>query len=680
MRGYFIIIGILVIVVSALVTLNIFFQNTLQLDMADQINKQQLLLARSIAETISSFIGFTREEVSEIAHELSEKDLLKMEDFDFIVKEELKHKGMLKTYAGFFDKKGDLQFFLGDTEILKRYLPDLVSRVSGIEKEESEIVRLPSMLAIISPVYSKGQKRGMVFFLFRIEDIGKKFLANIKSGTRGYAWMMDDRGYLLYHPTQPDMVGKNLYLTDRSCFRCHRSFEVEKRILEEKGENFGVYVAPTGEDKVIAYSTADMGSSKMIVAVSAPYSEVTLAIQRSMKLYSWLIISIFITTTIVAAMLIVINRKRVQAEERAKHQEELERYAENLEKEVITRTKELLAEKDKLNTIVSAIGSGIVLINRDGKIEWTNQKMKEMTGGIDITGKYCEEVCNDCTIVSSYSEQNVQTEVVSNLFGESGKYFQITTAPIRDDKGDVYGYIRLVQDVTEMKRMEEQMMHSEKMASLGRLTAGIAHEIGNPLTSVFSFVQILKEMEQDEFKKEGLETIYFHIGRIADILKQLSGFSKTPPLEFKSWDINALIESALNLIQYDKRAKDVRIGKELSSNLPEMITDGNQLSQVFINIILNAFDAMPDGGTLAIRSFAKDGNVVIEFEDTGLGIPKENLSRIFDPFFTTKDKGTGLGLAVSYNIIKKLNGSIEVESEINRGTKFRITLPVNGAK
>lgn len=453
MKGYFIIIGILIIVVSALITLNIFFQNTLQFEMAVQFNKQQLLLARSIAGAISSYISFMKEEVTEVAYKLSEKDLVKRKDFDSIVKRKLRHEGMIKGDTGFFNEKGDVKVLLGDGEVVRRYLPDLLLEGGGIREGDSKIIELPSLLAILSPVYKEGHRSGTVFFLLKIDDVGKGFLMDIKSGTRGYAWMMDDKGYLLYHPTQPQMVGKNLYVTDQSCFKCHKSFEVEKRILEEKGENFGVYVAPTGEDKVLAYSTADIGSSKWIVAVSAPYSEVTLAIQRSMKLYSWLIISIFATTTIVAAMLIVMNRKRVQAEERARHQEELERYAENLEKEVAIRTRELSAEKEKLNTIVSAIGSGIVLINREGKIEWTNQKMKEMAG-IDITGKYCEEICADCTIVSSYSEKNMQTEVLSNLFGERDKYFQITTAPIKDAKGEVHGYIRLVQDVTEMKKME----------------------------------------------------------------------------------------------------------------------------------------------------------------------------------------------------------------------------------
>jgi signal transduction histidine kinase len=475
------------------------------------------------------------------------------------------------------------------------------------------------------------------------------------------------------------MVGKNLYKADSSCFKCHKTFDVEKKIIEGKGDSYGRHVAPSGEDKVLAFSTALVGDSKWIVAVSAPYSEVTGTIQRSMKFYSWLIISIFMTTSIVSVMLIFSYRKRVKAEELERHQKELERYAGDLERKVNKRTEELSTEKEKLNTIVSAIGSGIILLDLQGKIQWTNQTMKEIAGK-DITGMSCEEICADCTIAGSYSVDDMQTEILLNLFGMKDRYFQVTTAPVKGTDGELHGYIRLVQDVTEMKKMEEQMMHSEKLASLGRLTAGITHEIGNPLTSVFSFVQILKEMEQDEFKKESLGTIYFHINRIADILKQLSGFSKTPPVELKPWKVNSLIESSLSLIQYDKRAKDITIVRDLASDIPEITTDGNQLSQVIVNIILNAVDAMPAGGTLTIRSRVKDQHIIVTFEDTGIGISQENIGRIFDPFFTTKEKGTGLGLAVSYSIIKKLNGSLSVESEVKKGSRFVITLPMNGAK
>jgi two-component system NtrC family sensor kinase len=220
------------------------------------------------------------------------------------------------------------------------------------------------------------------------------------------------------------------------------------------------------------------------------------------------------------------------------------------------------------------------------------------------------------------------------------------------------------------------MMHSEKLACLGRLTAGIAYEIGNPLTSVFSFVQILKNMEKDEFKKETIETIYFHMNSIADILTQLSAFSRIPPMELKPAKVNSLIEESLSLIQYDKRTQDITIMKDLASDMPMIITDTSQLSHVLVNMALNAADAMPEGGTLTIRSRVKNNSIVIDFEDTGVGIDRDNLNRIFDPLFTTKERGTGLGLAVIHRIIKNLNGSITVESEPNKGSKFVITLPV----
>jgi signal transduction histidine kinase len=267
---------------------------------------------------------------------------------------------------------------------------------------------------------------------------------------------------------------------------------------------------------------------------------------------------------------------------------------------------------------------------------------------------------------------------MTNLFGRPDRYFQVITAPVKGEDGEVHGHIRLIQDVTEMKRLEEQMSNSEKLASIGRLAAGIAHEIGNPLTSIFSFVQILREVEQDEFKKDSLNTIYFHINRISEILKQLSGFTKMPISEPRVCKVNDIIDTSLNLIQYDKKAREISVVRDLSPEMPAVSCDSNQLSQVFVNLILNAVDAMPQGGTLTVRSAVKEGAVVIEFEDTGSGISKENLTKIFDPFYTTKEKGTGLGLAVSYNIVKKMNGTLTVESEPNKGTTFTITMPLDG--
>jgi len=148
-----------------------------------------------------------------------------------------------------------------------------------------------------------------------------------------------------------------------------------------------------------------------------------------------------------------------------------------------------------------------------------------------------------------------------------------------------------------------------------------------------------------------------------------------PAGEASECRINDIIETSLNLIQYDKKAKNISIVKELSPSLPEVVCSGNQLSQVFVNLILNAMDAMPDGGTLTIKSMTKGNNMIIRFEDTGMGVPKEDITKVFEPFYTTKEKGTGLGLAVSYDIIKKMNGALDIESELGHGSVFTITLP-----
>lgn len=676
MKSYLLIVSTLIVVISALITLNVFFQQSLQMEMAEQFNKQQLLLSKSIADHIGAYLYFVKQDVIHIANMLSKRGISNKKDMDWLASDALRKKGIIETTLGILDVKGNTVFFEGDNSLLKPVAINILEQAKRTMSGNTTIMETPHMIYIISPLYSRNNMQGTIFLSIKINDIARHFVGDIKSGSRGYAWMMDKNGTLLYHPTQPGMVGGNIYKADSTCFKCHMNFDLEKRIIEGKTSNYGRHIAPTGEDKIIAFSTTGIDNLSLLIAVSAPYSEVTSVTRHSMELYSYLIISIFITTSIVSALLIVFNKKRIKAEEVAKRKEELEKYAAQLEEKVNDRTAELVSEKEKLNTIVSAIGGGIVLIDRYGKIQWTNEKISEMVG-YDVVGMGCEDLCADCSIIFDTYSKGIDTTIMADLFGQKGKYFQVTNAPIKGADGEIHGYIRLIQDITEMKKIEEQIIHSEKLASIGRLAAGIAHEIGNPLTSIFSFVQILREMEDDKFKKESLETIYFHISRISEILKQLSGFSKMPAGKPKECHINDVIETSINLIQYDKKAKNISIVKELSPSLPEVIADGNQLSQVFVNLTLNAIDAMPDGGTLTVRSMLRENDITIEFEDTGTGIPREELLKIFDPFYTTKEKGTGLGLAVSYNIIKKMDGTLTVESELGKGTTFTITIPIN---
>jgi len=660
-KGNIFYIVVALFVVSVIITINLFFQQNYQAEMVEQFNKQQILLAETTAKNIEDAVSHIKDKAEMLSGLLAGR--LRSPDIKEIVERAIKDvRGDLKELT-IFDSKGYVVYSTEDNI----HMPQLsIPRGILVSEDIGEKV-----IKIVSPIEDSS---GLIEFVIDIDALNRKFVEPIKAGSKGYAWMMDSTGTLLFHPTQPAMEGKNLFKADASCFNCHKSFEAERRILEGRGVGVQSYIAPFGEDKILAFSRARLSDDILWIAVvSMPYSEVTSSMRKSARLHSILIISIFGATGASAFTLIALNRKRIKAEERARHEAELQAYANELERMVAAKTHELRTEKEKLDAIVEALGVGLFIADHTKKIIWMNKTLSDWFGGEreltieDIYGK-------DASLEMSSISDKMVREVVYHTLGRRSGYYQITITPLEgpENRMQVLG---VVHDVTEIKKFEESMAHSEKLASLGRLTAGIAHEIGNPLTSVFSFLQILREMETDDFKKESLDTILFHINRIADIVRQLSGLAKVPPAEYKETSINELIESSLSLLQYDKRAKSITVRKELGS-IPNIITDKNQLSQVFVNMILNAVDAMPDGGTLTIRSLAKNSDIEVEFEDTGIGISKENMARVFDPFFTTKDKGTGLGLSVSYSIMKRLGGDISVESEEGVGTKFKIRIPM----
>ncbi len=239
---------------------------------------------------------------------------------------------------------------------------------------------------------------------------------------------------------------------------------------------------------------------------------------------------------------------------------------------------------------------------------------------------------------------------------------------------------RVQQRTEELRKAQFQILHQEKMASLGLMAAGIAHEIGNPLTSISSLIQLLKRRAKDEETRNSLNTILEHINRISNIVRELVDFSRPRSEVQQPTDVNQVIRSAVGIVRFDKRAKRITLNVHLDENLPPITLVPDQLQQVVLNILMNALDAMESkGDTLTVRSYLRNQQVHIEIEDTGTGIPQEQLSRIFEPFFTTKPvgKGTGLGLTVSYGIIQKFGGDILVESEPGKSTRFIITLPVN---
>jgi signal transduction histidine kinase len=231
----------------------------------------------------------------------------------------------------------------------------------------------------------------------------------------------------------------------------------------------------------------------------------------------------------------------------------------------------------------------------------------------------------------------------------------------------------------EIKRGQEQLVQQEKMAALGLLAAGVAHEIGNPLTAVSSIAQLLHHRTTDESVRKQTALILTQIDRISRIVREMTDFARPRPSEVALTDLNELLRGALQLARYDRRTKEIRVETDLAMDLPSLALVQDQIFQVLFNLILNAIDAMPSGGTLTLRSRAgtADRAVVIEVEDTGTGIPQDHLGRIFEPFFTTKrpGAGTGLGLSLSYGMMQSIGGRIEVRSTEGKGSLFRAVFP-----
>jgi signal transduction histidine kinase len=236
---------------------------------------------------------------------------------------------------------------------------------------------------------------------------------------------------------------------------------------------------------------------------------------------------------------------------------------------------------------------------------------------------------------------------------------------------------KLREQTDVLFQTEEQLRRADRLSALGELSAGMAHEIRNPLGSIKGAVEILKDdYSPDEAKYEFIGILLKETDRLNRIVQEFLGFARPKLPEFQQADVNEAIESVLTLTAQEARKAGVTVEKRLDSSIGKRSLDAGMLKQAFLNLILNAVQAMPEGGTLAVESALIGRTIVVKISDTGIGIPEENRKKLFSPFFTTKKNGTGLGLAITYRIIENHRGSIDVASEPGKGTTFTVRIPV----
>jgi PAS domain S-box-containing protein len=360
------------------------------------------------------------------------------------------------------------------------------------------------------------------------------------------------------------------------------------------------------------------------------------------------------------------------------------------------RAGELKLLKEFNESIIESINVGLLAVDLEGRVTRLNSALEHI---LDLRrdaaiGRYVEDLFSEDfadTLWQVLGADGWRLKEIRNIYklhtatlANRSLVLNIALAPLQDGQGQT-GALVVLEDVTARISLEEQLQQREKLSSIGLLAAGVAHEVNTPLTGVSSYTQMLLGMLAENDPKHALLLkVRTQAERATNIVNNLLNFSRTgSATEFAELDIARVLDDTLQLLEPQLRRNQIEILRSYDRAAPRIYGNSGKLQQVFTNLVLNARDAIPDGGRITISTIStEDGSLTIEVADTGIGIAPENVAKIYDPFYTTKGvgRGTGLGLAVSYGIVQEHAGHISVESTPGRGTSFRITLPTTRAR
>lgn len=530
---------------------------------------------------------------------------------------------------------------------------------------------------------------GVMIFNIDTAILIKKITQGIKSGKTGYAWVIDNKGTFLYHPEE-EFIGKNAFEARKEkkpTISFARINEIQKEMMLKGKEGTSWYISGWHKGvekemkKLIAYAPIRLShDSDLIwsVAVVAPISEVEGAIHdiqvRQFMLEGVVILSILFGGLLIITMML--------------------RWSSSLEREVAKKTSELKKREYQYRSLVEHADDIIFTISPEGLVLNMNKYgcnfLKKTPE--EIMGKHLNDILPHETAepilkaINNVFRSNASEQVTCSVIIDGKTYWlSINFSGLLDEWSNVYKVLGIGRDITEKMIMQEQMLYTEKLASMGTLSAGIAHEINNPLAIILGFTDLLLEKTPpDSETYEILKTIEKQGLKAKRVVENLLSFARVEGQKTIEVDINKNIEEVFTIVANNLLLNKIAIDLKLGDFLPKIKGDPDELHQVFLNIINNAIYAMKGGGILTITTSAINDSrdIEIRIADTGYGIDKKYRSRIFDPLFTTKEvgEGTGLGLSVSYGIIKKHGGTITFETRTkdeseDTGTTFIITLP-----
>ena len=354
---------------------------------------------------------------------------------------------------------------------------------------------------------------------------------------------------------------------------------------------------------------------------------------------------------------------------------------------------EIRRSKTMLQAVFDGISDPLIMLDSDLVVKRLNRSaaLYYQVDFKDVIGKPCHvafrgeaKPCEGCAIPPAVSGGRSVT-LERRGFADPARLEQVVIYPVRQENSQEGAAIVRISDITDVRVMEVQLMRTEKLASIGRLAAGVAHEINNPLAVIneeAGYMQdlfsIKKRDGEEHDMMEHVDSILESVERCGEITKQLLGFARHFEVDGQPIKVKEVILDVISFQKKEAEYRDIKIRVEVPEGIPDITTDRGKFQQIFMNLVNNAFQAMDRGGSLDISaSMDKPEEVTIVVSDTGCGMPQENLNKIFEPFFTTKGhKGTGLGLSITYGLVRKLGGKISVQSELGAGTRFTIVLPI----
>jgi two-component system NtrC family sensor kinase len=542
-----------------------------------------------------------------------------------------------------------------------------------------------------------GKFSGVLVFLLDVGLFTRQAVAHIRSGKTGYAWIIDERGNFLYH-MDSDFIGENAFEV-RSTKDPHISFskinliQKDKMLQGEEGTSWyisGWHRGETGKmKKLIAYAPVYIGAGNKkpmwSVAVVAPIREVEDTVHSVYVRQSLMQGAIIGAVIIVLVFFIVMERTWLRT---------LEIVVRDKTKDLEQYAKRLRSSEERYRSLIESAEDMIYTVDKECKILSVNKYYERITGkrAEYIIGKSIldalqyqdpEAICRILRKVLETSKSVSREELVR--IGEKDYWLDTKYKPFYTSGDRIGAVLVIARDVTEHKSMEAQLFHAEKLASLGSLSAGVAHEMNNPIAIILGFTEMLLERFPEGSKEHDiLNTIERQGNNCKRIVENLLAFARLPQKSTIETDVLDDLQKVVNVVMNTLLTKKIDLKTDIEEDLPAVKGDSQQLEQVFLNIINNAVAAMDGGGTLTVSARHIHDKVCIDFKDTGHGISPENMDKIFEPFFTTKKvgEGTGLGLSVSYGIVKKFGGDIQVKSKVgnNRGTTFTVLLPVAGSE